>query len=126
MDENFPVFTPISDCPQGTLSKLRHADNRIAEAEEKCETGDESVLQIFEHLVQHGTDARELTYCLEAAVTSKNESIVRKLLSLSVPFMSEDIDIAISQNAKNLLELFVQYGWDINKPFAWNSPPLLA
>lgn len=60
MDEDFPVFIPISDCPQGTLSKLRHADNRIAAAEEKCETGDESVLQIFEHLVQQGTDAREI------------------------------------------------------------------
>lgn len=126
MDEDFPGFIPISDCPQGTLSKLRHADNRIAEAEEKCETGDESVLQVSEHLVQYGTDAREFTYCLTAAVTSGKESIVRKLLSLGVPFMSEDIDIAVSQNAKNLLELFVQYGWDINKPFAWNSPPLLA
>lgn len=60
MDEDFPVFTPISDCPQGTLSKLRHADNRIAAVEEKCETGDESVLQVFEHLVQHGIDPREI------------------------------------------------------------------
>lgn len=77
-------------------------------------------------MVQYGIDARELTYCLTAAVTSGNESIVRKLLSLSMPFISEDIDIAVSQNAKNLLELYVQYGWDINKPFAWNSPPLLA
>lgn len=87
MDEKFPVFTPISDCPQGTLSKLRHADNRIAEAEEKCEVGDESVLQVFEHLVQQGIDARELIYCLEVAVTSGKESIVRKLLSLGVPFI---------------------------------------
>lgn len=76
--------------------------------------------------MQQGIDAREFTNCLEAAVTSKNESIVRKLLSLSMPFMSEDIDIAVSHNAKNLLELFVQHGWDINKPFGWNSPPLLA
>lgn len=76
--------------------------------------------------MQQGIDAREFTYCLGVAVTSGNESIVRKLLSLGVPFMSEDIDIAVSHNAKNLLELFVQHGWDINKPFAWNSPPLLA
>lgn len=70
MDEDFLVFIPLSDCPQGKLSKLRHADNRIAEAEEKYEVGDESVLQVFEHLVQHGIDAREFTYCLTAAVTS--------------------------------------------------------
>lgn len=109
-----------------TLSKFRHPDDRIAEAEERCEAGDESVLQVFEHLVQNGTDAREFTHCIKAAVTSGNESMVRKLLSLGVPFINEDVDIAVSQNATNLLALFIQYGWDINKPFAWNSPPLLA
>lgn len=83
MDEDFPVFIPISDCPQGTLSKLRHTNNRIAAAEEKCEAGDESVLHVFEHLVQQGIDAREFTSCLEAAATAGKESIVRKLGTVS-------------------------------------------
>lgn len=126
MNDDFPVFTPIGDCPTVTFPKFRHPDDRIAEAEERCEAGDESVLPVFEHLVQNGIDAREFTHCLQAAVTSGNEAIVRKLLSLGVPFMNEDVDIAVSQNATNLLALFVQYGWDINTPFAWNSPPLLA
>lgn len=85
MDEDFPVFIPISDYPQGTLSKLRHADNRIAEVEEKVRNWRRVCFTNFRapKVVQHGIDAREFTYCLEVAVTSGKESIVRKLGTVS-------------------------------------------
>ena len=62
---------------------------------------------------------------LAAAIINGNVEIVRFLLDEKVVDGDLPIESAVRGQSSEVLELFLQYGWDINRPLARNEPPAL-
>jgi len=70
-------------------------------------------------------DPAWLSDSLDVAIQHENLEIVQILLNEDVARGDLPIESAVRQRAKGVLELFLQYGWDINKPLRRNEPPAL-
>jgi hypothetical protein len=62
---------------------------------------------------------------LAVAITNRNVELVRYLLDEDVANGNLPFESAVRAQAFEVLELFLQYGWDINQPLARNEPPAL-
>ena len=58
---------------------------------------------------------------LDIAIRNENLEIVQFLLSKDVARGDLPVEPAVRQRAKDVMELFLQYGWDINKPLRRNE-----
>lgn len=62
---------------------------------------------------------------LANAIEASQPSILSYLLSQGVPYHTVHVKLAIAKNAEDALEVFLAYGWKINEPENWSTPPLL-
>lgn len=118
------------DQVETTIPSLPDCDQVIQELEKASKEGDLITLQrIFDEF--RGTTAAE--HWLKApgsslffAVQNRRTAVVEYLLNHGVSLDINHIQAAIFNKDTALLELFLHYGWDINKAVEWAVPPPLA
>jgi hypothetical protein len=63
---------------------------------------------------------------LSEAISRKNTEVVQFLIKEKVAGDDLPGDEAVRSQAYEILELFLHYGWDINKPMGRNQPSVLG
>lgn len=88
---------------------------------------DDVQLAVSWWLTHYGTEHSrdELTRYLAQAVRNGDIDILDYLLHQEVPFTLHQVGIAIRRKSITMLDMFLRYGWDINEPQSWTTPPLL-
>jgi hypothetical protein len=135
MDDDLPVFDeppiplPSEISPVERLQRRQDqpTDPDIATVEALCQAGDvPAASAAISRLLESGTHAGDLQYCLLAAIVSGSEGLVRQLLEAGTSITVPNTQAAIEYKRIPILSLFLQYGWDINKEEDWCLPGLLA
>lgn len=67
-----------------------------------------------------------LYHSLSRAIQKKDVEIVKFLLDSGVAGNDLPGEVAVRARAYEVLELFFEYGWDINKPICMTEPPVLG
>ncbi|KAL2408448.1 hypothetical protein ABEF93_003514 [Exophiala dermatitidis] len=119
-----------TDIAEATIPLHPSCEQAILRIEEASIAGDlPTVQRIFNEL--RGSSDREhwLTgpgSSLFLAIRNGHKAVVEYLLRQGVSVDINHIQAAIVNKDKRVLELFLGYGWDINKPMEWAVPPPLA
>lgn len=71
-------------------------------------------------------DIDELYLLMFEAIKENSVKIVEKLLSYGMTMRYTFVLDAIQAKAKDSLDIFLQNGWDINRPLSETEPTLLA
>lgn len=126
---DFPKFEPVSDLPSLTESEMEflfaNNDPCITDARARCSLGNVSAVPIIADLAKRG-NSNILQICLPDAVRSRNTNLVRQLLRMGARVDNNAAQLAILAGQLNMLSLFIQYGWEINRNLEWCSPPPLS
>ncbi|KAK5128185.1 hypothetical protein LTR08_004076 [Meristemomyces frigidus] len=70
--------------------------------------------------------ADKLTYALQLAVHHQRQQIVEYLVSRGAPVGTSSARYATANKDKAALEVFLEHGWDINRPLGSHDPPPLT
>ena len=60
------------------------------------------------------------------AVQNRRKDVVEYLLAIGVPVGPNHAKAATLNKDTAVLELFLEYGWDINDQIEWAAPPAFA
>lgn len=133
MNHDLPQFEPVElptvsdDAKVLHDRQLRPENTEIANAEALCRAGDVcAATATITRLLQTGTHAQDLQFCLLGAVLSRSQGLVQILLGAGVPASLVNVKPAIKQKSLSMLSLFLQHGWNINEEEDWCLPPLLS
>ncbi|KAK0257801.1 hypothetical protein LTS09_007415 [Friedmanniomyces endolithicus] len=126
-----PDLPPIDALPSLTGERIectfQSSNPKIAAIEAEYRAGDLSHLSSdIDELMREGTSAQYLQTLLLHAANLGDVLVVKKLLSVGVPISTNMISPAIRQRSLELLSLFLEYGWDINREVGWCYPPPLS
>lgn len=85
-------------------------------------------VDIFNNLLQQDRGTRqgfdrELIPVMFTAIEKDNAAIVEILLNYDMRVSHPFIKAATSANAKKVMGVFIQHGWDINTPSSSTEPP---
>ncbi|KIX03847.1 uncharacterized protein Z518_07400 [Rhinocladiella mackenziei CBS 650.93] len=118
------------DVTEATIPPRPNCDQAIQKLEKASSEGDLSTVQrIFDEFRSTSACEHWLTgpgSSLFFAVQNCRSAIVEYLLSQGVSLDINHIKAAILNKDEALLELFLKYGWDINKQMEWAVPPPLS
>ncbi|KAF2760486.1 ankyrin, partial [Pseudovirgaria hyperparasitica] len=126
MQEEVLAFTPS---PMRSDQPLYKRPQEVKSCYEAALKGDiTEVRHQVEQLFRRHPDANPawLSYSLAAAVEKHDLEMARFLLDKNVAHIGLPIELAVREHAKEILELFLQYGWGINQPMHRIEPPALS
>lgn len=91
----------------------------------------DTVISIFEaerlpNTPMEQLDNDKFTSVMHRALLRHQIPVVAYLVSHGVPFEMEHVEFAITHGLHSILPVFLENGWDINKPRAPSIPPFLA
>ncbi|KAL2419226.1 hypothetical protein ABEF95_004985 [Exophiala dermatitidis] len=119
-----------TDIAEATIPLHHSCEQAILELEKASSAGDlPTVQRIFNELRGSSDGEHWLTgpgSSLFLAIRNGHKAVVEYLLRQGVSLDINHIQAAIVNKDKRLLELFLEYGWEINKPMEWAVPPPLA
>lgn len=125
-----PTLDPVDRLPALSMSiELPEAgDSDLQEAICALKNGDLTATKKTTMKIRNDEDAqsRRLQYCLLQAVHTNNDSVVREVLSRGTTISKDALEAAIRAKALPLLSLFLEFGWNINKPLGSWQPPCLS
>lgn len=94
--------------------------------ERAVEFGDRDGVQAA---LAHPDDGFEISSCLKAfshAVRRQLRYIAATLLEYGLEVKEIHIAVAVQNRQYDMLEMFIDYGWDINRPSGRGPPPALV
>lgn len=130
METKIPAYLPI---PMESITPPYQRPPGIELCYQAARQGDVAEVKKQVHHLLHESqlvpaatpDPAWLSSSLEIAIQHENLEIVQFLLNEDVAQGDLPIESAVRQQAKGVLELFLQHGWDINQPMRRNEPPAL-
>ncbi|KAJ5431315.1 hypothetical protein N7445_009047 [Penicillium cf. griseofulvum] len=118
--------TPVQDYMRGAITPPPIPAKTLLLVHQLPELDDQELQEFLDRAIRDGCDIHHFYRAMVDAIRSNRACLVKELLRCKIPISRIYILEAIMAKAKDILTVFFDSGWDINKPLSIMEPPMLV